>query len=242
VTLSAARCRKEGGKGKPLIHNPLPALRSKQWNGILRFGSPFSSFRSGSDSLPHAGYGCNQEVCEGFVIAEVYWDHVDEFEIAFDAGDVALSSGGAISVRAIAGSGIGSHIFRSVVRCGNAVLDMRGKCSAGQKVIACLVISLALADSFFTDYGELALDEPTTNLDRGYEKRLARALTGIIEHRQKQAHFQLPVILMAMISWPLTVYANVTIISISFTRSAVEIPSVPYPLLLKLYGKRYARF
>lgn len=46
-------------------------------------------------------------------------------------------------------------------------LDMRGRCSAGQKVLASIIIRLALAESFGTNCGILALDEPTTNLDRG---------------------------------------------------------------------------
>jgi DNA repair protein RAD50 len=46
-------------------------------------------------------------------------------------------------------------------------LDMRGRCSAGQKVLACLIIRLALAETFCLNCGILALDEPTTNLDAG---------------------------------------------------------------------------
>jgi DNA repair exonuclease SbcCD ATPase subunit len=39
-------------------------------------------------------------------------------------------------------------IFR-VVQCKNGVeIDMRGRCSAGQKVLACLIIRLALAETF----------------------------------------------------------------------------------------------
>ena len=44
-------------------------------------------------------------------------------------------------------------------------LDMRGRCSAGQKVLASLVVRLALAESFCANCGILALDEPTSNLD-----------------------------------------------------------------------------
>lgn len=45
-------------------------------------------------------------------------------------------------------------------------LEMRGRCSAGQKVLASIVIRLALAESFCVDCGILTLDEPTTNLDQ----------------------------------------------------------------------------
>lgn len=58
-----------------------------------------------------------------------------------------------------------------------ARLDMRGRCSAGQKVLASLVIRLALAEVFCLQCGVLALDEPTTNLDRENIDSLAYALT-----------------------------------------------------------------
>jgi len=59
---------------------------------------------------------------------------------------------------------------RVVMYSGGAELEMRGRCSAGQKVLACLIIRLALAETFCLNCGILALDEPTTNLDAG-EKR-----------------------------------------------------------------------
>lgn len=51
------------------------------------------------------------------------------------------------------------------MRKGDIELDMKGRCSAGQKVLASLVIRLALAETFCLNCGILALDEPTTNLD-----------------------------------------------------------------------------
>lgn len=61
--------------------------------------------------------------------------------------------------------------------CNNeARLDMRGRCSAGQKVLASLIIRLALAEVFCLHCGVLALDEPTTNLDRENIESLAYAL------------------------------------------------------------------
>ena len=75
-------------------------------------------------------------------------------------------------------------------------MDMRGRCSAGQKVftrtanwyykysewfsfqmLASLVIRLALAETFSINCGVLALDEPTTNLDEENTKALAEALS-----------------------------------------------------------------
>lgn len=60
-----------------------------------------------------------------------------------------------------------------------AELDMRGRCSAGQKVLACLIIRLALAETFCLNCGILALDEPTTNLDADNSASLAEALRAV---------------------------------------------------------------
>ncbi|VDQ01701.1 unnamed protein product [Trichobilharzia regenti] len=77
---------------------------------------------------------------------------------------------------------------------GEARLDMRGRCSAGQKVLASLIIRLALAEVFCLHCGVLALDEPTTNLDRENIESLAYALVEIIKNRRRQKNFQLIVI------------------------------------------------
>ena len=53
---------------------------------------------------------------------------------------------------------------------------MRGRCSAGQKVLASLIIRLALAETFCLSCGILALDEPTTNLDEENIESLANQL------------------------------------------------------------------
>jgi len=70
----------------------------------------------------------------------------------------------------------GSYNYRVVMNKGGVELDMRGRCSAGQKVLACLLIRLALAETFGLNCGVLALDEPTTNLDYENSERLALAL------------------------------------------------------------------
>jgi DNA repair protein RAD50 len=59
---------------------------------------------------------------------------------------------------------------------GNTELDMRGRCSAGQKILCSLIIRLALAETFCINCGILALDEPTTNLDRENVESLAESL------------------------------------------------------------------
>ena len=60
-------------------------------------------------------------------------------------------------------------------------LDMRGRCSAGQKVIASIIIRLALAETFCLRCGILALDEPTTNLDSDNVEGLAESLADIVK-------------------------------------------------------------
>lgn len=78
-----------------------------------------------------------------------------------------------------AAEGVGkkaTYNYRVVMIKGDVELDMRGRCSAGQKVLASLVIRLALAETFCINCGILALDEPTTNLDRQNVESFANAL------------------------------------------------------------------
>uniref|UniRef100_A0A671V2S4 RAD50 double strand break repair protein n=1 Tax=Sparus aurata TaxID=8175 RepID=A0A671V2S4_SPAAU len=84
--------------------------------------------------------------------------------------------------------------YRVVMVKGDTASDMRGRCSAGQKVLASLIIRLALAETFCLNCGILALDEPTTNLDRDNIESLAHALVEIIKTRSLQRNFQLLVI------------------------------------------------
>ncbi|XP_036381636.1 DNA repair protein RAD50 [Megalops cyprinoides] len=87
-----------------------------------------------------------------------------------------------------------TYNYRVVMVKGDTALDMRGRCSAGQKVLASLIIRLALAETFCLNCGILALDEPTTNLDRENIESLAHALVEIIKSRSKQRNFQLLII------------------------------------------------
>ncbi|KAK5642285.1 hypothetical protein RI129_008452 [Pyrocoelia pectoralis] len=73
-------------------------------------------------------------------------------------------------------------------------IEMRGRCSAGQKVLACLIIRMALAETFSKNCGILALDEPTTNLDRSNIQSLSTALAKIVNARQEEKNFQLLII------------------------------------------------
>ncbi|KAH9649596.1 DNA repair protein RAD50 [Citrus sinensis] len=92
------------------------------------------------------------------------------------------------------GAGTRSYSYKVLMQTGDAELEMRGRCSAGQKVLASLIIRLALAETFCLNCGILALDEPTTNLDGPNAESLAAALHRIMEDRKGQENFQLIVI------------------------------------------------
>ena len=87
-----------------------------------------------------------------------------------------------------------SYNYRVVMTKGTSELDMRGRCSAGQRVLASIVIRLALAETFCLNCGVMALDEPTTNLDYANKRGLAIALAQIIATRAVQSNFQLVII------------------------------------------------
>nr|XP_022912399.1 DNA repair protein RAD50-like [Onthophagus taurus]XP_022912403.1 DNA repair protein RAD50-like [Onthophagus taurus]XP_022912411.1 DNA repair protein RAD50-like [Onthophagus taurus] len=73
-------------------------------------------------------------------------------------------------------------------------IEMRGCCSAGQKILACLIIRMALSSVFSHNCGILALDEPTTNLDRENVMSLSEALATMINDRKVERNFQLLII------------------------------------------------
>ncbi|KAI4600963.1 DNA repair protein rad50 [Pestalotiopsis sp. 9143b] len=87
-----------------------------------------------------------------------------------------------------------AYNYRVCMVKGDTEMDMRGRCSAGQKVLACIIIRLALAESFGTNCGLIALDEPTTNLDSDNIGALARSLHDLIDKRKGQSNFQLIII------------------------------------------------
>ncbi|XP_050372019.1 DNA repair protein RAD50 [Argentina anserina] len=91
-------------------------------------------------------------------------------------------------------AGTRSYSYKVLMQTGDTELEMRGRCSAGQKVLASLIIRLALAETFCLNCGILALDEPTTNLDGPNAESLAAALVRIMEDRKGQENFQLIVI------------------------------------------------
>ncbi|CAO1623506.1 unnamed protein product [Parajaminaea phylloscopi] len=76
-----------------------------------------------------------------------------------------------------------SYNYRVCMTKDSVKMDMRGRCSAGQKVLASIIIRLALADSFATNCRFMALDEPTLCLDHETVGALARSLADIIRER-----------------------------------------------------------
>jgi DNA repair protein RAD50 len=87
-----------------------------------------------------------------------------------------------------------SYNYRVVMYKSDAEMDMRGRCSAGQRVLASIIIRLSLAECFGVNCGLIALDEPTTNLDQENIRALAMSLSEIIRVRRQQKNFQLIVI------------------------------------------------
>lgn len=84
--------------------------------------------------------------------------------------------------------------YRVVASKNDTFMDFRGQSSAGQRVLACLIIRIALAETFSGHCGVLALDEPTTNLDRSNVDALCEALNEIVAERSAQSNFMLIVI------------------------------------------------
>jgi DNA repair protein RAD50 len=111
---------------------------------------------------------------------------IDTIEIRSDANEAATKSRGR------------NYNYRVVMKKGKTngtrAINMRGHCSAGQKVLASLIVRLALAETFSGGCGVFCLDEPTTNLDGPNKRGFAEALQQILEVRSKQTNFQLIVI------------------------------------------------
>ena len=104
-----------------------------------------------------------------------------------------------IEIRTSATDGVGSarrtYNYKVVQTKHGHEIDMKGRCSAGQRVLASIIIRLALAETFCKDCGILALDEPTTNLDQENADSLASALATVVKLRSRsQKSFQLIVI------------------------------------------------
>jgi hypothetical protein len=73
-----------------------------------------------------------------------------------------------------------NSLFQVVMTKDQVEMDMRGRCSAGQKMLASIIIRLALSDSFGQNCGILALDEPTNALDTENIDALAASLVEFV--------------------------------------------------------------
>uniref|UniRef100_A0A0N4ZFB9 AAA_23 domain-containing protein n=1 Tax=Parastrongyloides trichosuri TaxID=131310 RepID=A0A0N4ZFB9_PARTI len=62
-------------------------------------------------------------------------------------------------------------------------IEMRDRCSAGQKMLASILIRVALCEVFCSQCPILALDEPTTNLDSNKVENIAEMLSDLILYR-----------------------------------------------------------
>lgn len=89
-----------------------------------------------------------------------------------------------------------SYNYRVVMTVDGTEIDMPGRCSAGQKMLASILIRIALSDVFCDKCSIIALDEPTTNLDVLKVENLGDMLAQILQARSGVSHknFQLIVI------------------------------------------------
>ncbi|VDN60694.1 unnamed protein product [Dracunculus medinensis] len=89
-----------------------------------------------------------------------------------------------------------SYNYRVVMCVEGMEFDMPGRCSAGQKMLASILIRIALSDVFCDKCSVIALDEPTANLDVFKVENLGEILAEIIEARcnYTDKNFQLIVI------------------------------------------------
>ncbi|KAG9390018.1 DNA repair protein RAD50 [Carpediemonas membranifera] len=88
----------------------------------------------------------------------------------------------------------GRSSYHVTMTVGGHVLPMRGRCSAGQKVLACIIVRLALATAFSDSCGVLVLDEPTTHLDNRNAEAVAEGLRNLIKQSSRSRTFQLVLI------------------------------------------------
>ena len=89
--------------------------------------------------------------------------------VDIDGIKIRSDNGGATTTRR-------TYNYRVVMTKDQVEMDMRGRCSAGQKMLASIIIRLALSDSFGQNCGILALDEPTNALDAENIDALADSL------------------------------------------------------------------
>lgn len=77
-----------------------------------------------------------------------------------------------------------AYNYRIIMVKNGVELDMRGRSSAGQKMIASILFRISLADVYCSGFNVITLDEPTTNLDKDNIESLAYTLSKIIKDRK----------------------------------------------------------
>lgn len=89
-----------------------------------------------------------------------------------------------------------NYNYKLVQVRGDIQMELRNRCSAGQKMLTSLIVRMALAEVFSNNCGILTLDEPTTNLDRKNIKNLALTLNELIAVKRelRNSNFQLIII------------------------------------------------
>uniref|UniRef100_A0A0K0FAI7 DNA repair protein RAD50 (inferred by orthology to a human protein) n=1 Tax=Strongyloides venezuelensis TaxID=75913 RepID=A0A0K0FAI7_STRVS len=78
-----------------------------------------------------------------------------------------------------------SYDYMVVMIVDGVEMDMRDRCSSGQKMLACILIRVALSEVFCLNCPVMALDEPTTNLDIDKVENVAEMLNELVNYRSK---------------------------------------------------------
>ena len=84
-----------------------------------------------------------------------------------------------------------TYKYRVVMIKDGVEMDMRGRCSMGQKALGSIIIRIALAKTFCSKCPILALDEPTINLDEANCDSLANHLAVLLQDEGKLSNFQI---------------------------------------------------
>lgn len=77
-----------------------------------------------------------------------------------------------------------SYNYRLLLQGISGEMEMRGRCSAGQRVLASIIIRIALAQAFSSGVSILTLDEPTTNLDEANTEGLAESISNLVSQER----------------------------------------------------------
>ena len=126
------------------------------------------------------------------VINKTLADHWKQIYQGNDIDSIQIKSD---AEKTITNARLRSYNYRIVMKKPDgSELEMRGRCSAGQKVLASICIRLTLAENFSSECSILTLDEPTTNLDQDTITSLASALVELINLKSSYENFQLVVI------------------------------------------------